>query len=98
MLFPFKSIAFFRGHPVGECIVHVAFGLGFKIAYCDFFKPLLLDEWKGVCQDFVTAVKRHMPSLLEKKKTHLILHLVHSMVKFGPCSAFSAERYINFNS
>ena len=68
----------------------------FKIAYCDFFKPLLLDEWKGVCQDFVTAVKRHMPSLLEKKKAHLILHLVDSMVKFGP---YSAERYIKiFNS
>ena len=55
-------------------------------------RPVLLDEWKSVCQAFVSAVKQHMPSLLEKQKTHLILHLVDSMVKFKPCSSFSAER------
>eukprot|EP00731_Ephydatia_muelleri_P001375 Em0001g1375a len=47
---------------------------------------------------FVSAVKQHMPSLLNKQKTHLILHLVESMVKFGPCSSFSAERFASFNS
>eukprot|EP00731_Ephydatia_muelleri_P014018 Em0007g1328a len=70
----------------------------FKIAYCDFFKPIVLDEWKRVCQGFVSAAKQHMPSLLQKQKTYLILHLVDSMVKFGPCSAFSAERFESFNS
>ena len=35
-----------------------------------------------------------MPELLQKQKTHLALHLVDSMIKFGPCSAFSAERYV----
>ena len=52
---------------------------------------MLLDESKSVCQAFVSSVKQHMPSLLGKQKSHLILHLVDSMVKFGPCSSFSAE-------
>lgn len=82
----------------GQKEVLLALSKVFKIAYCDFFKPVLLDEWKRVFQAFVSTVKQHMPSLLEKQKTHLILHLVDSMVKFGPCSAFSAERFESFNS
>ncbi|KAL5503005.1 hypothetical protein EMCRGX_G009879 [Ephydatia muelleri] len=82
----------------GQKEVLLAYSKVFRIAYCDFFKPVLLDEWKSVCQAFVSAVKQHMPSLLEKQKTHLILHLVDSMVKFGPCSSFSAERFESFNS
>eukprot|EP00731_Ephydatia_muelleri_P000135 Em0001g135a len=82
----------------GQKEVLVALSKAFKIAYCDFFKPILLDEWKRVCQGFVSAAKQHMPSLLEKQKMHLILHLVDSMVKFGRCSAFSAERFESFNS
>eukprot|EP00731_Ephydatia_muelleri_P028790 Em0020g434a len=82
----------------GQKEVLLAYSKVFRIAYCDFFKPVLLDEWKSVCQAFVSTVKQHMPSLLEKQKTHLILHLVDSMVKFGPCSSFSAERFESFNS
>eukprot|EP00731_Ephydatia_muelleri_P011829 Em0006g723a len=82
----------------GQKEVLLAFSKVFRIAYCDFFKPVLLDEWISVCQAFMSAVKQHMPSLLEKQKTHLILHLVDSMVKFGPCSSFSAERFESFNS
>eukprot|EP00731_Ephydatia_muelleri_P033470 Em0030g27a len=62
----------------GQKEVLLALSKVFKIAYCDFFKPILLDEWKRVCQGFVSAAKQHMPSLLEKQKTHLILHLVDS--------------------
>ena len=47
-----------------------------------------------MCIEFVQAVKRNMPALLLKQKTHLILHLVSSMMKFGSLSSFSAERYI----
>ena len=65
----------------------------FKIAYCNFFEPCLAEEWNKVCIEFVQAVKRNMPALLLKQKTHLILHLVSSMMKFGPSSSFSAERY-----
>lgn len=66
----------------------------FKIAYCDFFEPSLAEEWNKLCIEFVQAVKRNMPALLLKQKTHLILHLVSCMMKFGPSSSFSTERYI----
>lgn len=65
----------------------------FKIAYCDFFEPSLAEEWNKLCIEFVQAVKRNMPALLLKQKTHLILHLVSCMMKFGPSSSFSAERF-----
>eukprot|EP00731_Ephydatia_muelleri_P035783 Em0160g4a len=56
------------------------------------FSTKLYEEWNKVCIEFVQAVKRNMPALLLKQKTHLILHLVSSMMKFGPSSSFSAER------
>ena len=34
-----------------------------------------------------------MPALLKKPKIHIILHLAESIRDYGPCSAFSAERY-----
>eukprot|EP00731_Ephydatia_muelleri_P034921 Em0086g5a len=36
----------------GQKEVLLAFSKVFRIAYCDFFKPVLLDEWKSVCQAF----------------------------------------------
>lgn len=65
----------------------------FQIAYCDFFSPSLCDEWQMHCHAFVDAVKENMPNLLDKPKTHLILHLVECMHDFGPSSAFCDERY-----
>ncbi|KAL5479236.1 hypothetical protein EMCRGX_G022732 [Ephydatia muelleri] len=56
----------------GQKEVLLAFSKEFRITYCDFFKPALLDEWKSVAKLF--------------------------MVKFGPCSSFSAERFASFNS
>ncbi|KAL5489044.1 hypothetical protein EMCRGX_G018090 [Ephydatia muelleri] len=64
----------------------------FQISYCNFFKPSLAEEWRGLCSGFVHTVKQYMPELLQQK-THLALHLVDSMIKFGPCSAFSAEQF-----
>ena len=63
------------------------------MAYCNFFKPSLAEEWNSACIEYVQAVKRNMTELLQKQKTHLILHLVSCMMKFGPSSSFSAERY-----
>ena len=48
----------------------------FQIAYCDFFAMSLYEEWYGICVAFVEALKTHMPELLQKQKTHIILHLV----------------------
>ena len=62
----------------------------FQIAICvDASKAA---EWQSVCQGFIDAVKQHMPPLLQKPKTHMILHLVQCMKELGPSSAFSAER------
>ena len=44
--------------------------------------------------EFVHTVKQYMPELLQKQKTHLAFHLFDSMIKYGPCSAFSAKRYV----
>ncbi|KAL5506628.1 hypothetical protein EMCRGX_G008324 [Ephydatia muelleri] len=70
----------------GQAPVWLSFS---KIAICvDASKAA---EWQSVCQGFIDAVKQHMPSLLQKPKTHMILHLVQCMKELGPSSAFSAE-------
>ena len=46
------------------------------------------------------AVKVHQPDLLARVMVHLLLHLVDSMIDFGPSSAFNTERcskYHNIN-
>ena len=70
----------------------------FQIAYCEFFAMSLYEEWSKICVAFVEAIKMHMPELLQKQKTHLILHLVDCMRELGPSSAFSAERYIHLKN
>ena len=59
----------------------------FQIAYCDIFKPSLADSCRDACRTFVDAAKRHMPTLPEKQKTHLLLHLVDCMIHLQPLSA-----------
>lgn len=70
----------------------------FRIAYCGLFHPVDADCYQQTCQDFVDAVKHSMPELLHKQKVHYFLHLVQSMIDYGPSSAFSAERCESFNS
>ncbi|KAL5509210.1 hypothetical protein EMCRGX_G004540 [Ephydatia muelleri] len=65
----------------------------FQIAYCEFYAMSLYEEWSKICVAFFEAIKMHMPELLQKQKTHLILHLVDCMRELGPSSAFSAERF-----
>ena len=61
---------------------------------CDAYDPSWKDDLQQKCQDFVDNVKTHMPTFLQKQKTHLILHLVECMDEFGPTSSFNAERYV----
>ena len=63
---------------------------------------ILLGPYKyyQIFKNFVQAVKEHQPDLLAKIKVHLLLHLVNSMIDFGPSSAFNTERcskYHNIN-
>ena len=59
----------------------------FKTAYFDFFATSLYEEWSRICVAFVEALKTNTPELLQKQKTHLILHLVDCMREWGPSSA-----------
>ena len=54
---------------------------------CDAYDPSLKDDLQQKCQDFVDNVKTHMPTFLQKQKTHLILHLVECMDEFSPTSS-----------
>ena len=36
-----------------------------------------------------------MPEYSKRLKTHLILHLVDSIVSFGPTQCYNTERYVN---
>ena len=65
----------------------------FRIAYCIPFREedeLLCQE---VCQQFVDTAKQYLPELLQKRKVHMLLHLVECMREFGPTASFNTERY-----
>ena len=47
---------------------------------------------EDLCSEFLDLVKAYDPSLLQKPKFHLLLHLPSSMSYFGPTAAFNAER------
>ena len=53
----------------------------------------MLDAYQGTCDAFVQAIKEHNPSMLKKKKVHLVLHLPAALREFGPTSAYNTERY-----
>ena len=51
-----------------------------------------VEAMRDVCSDYVAACSR-LPELGRKPKTHLVLHLVDSMIDFGPAPGFCTERY-----
>ena len=64
----------------------------FKLVYCQPFMQANYDEYKEVCEKFVSAVHEHCPELRKKVKVHMILHLPENVKDFGPTSAFNTER------
>ena len=68
----------------------------FRIAYCGTLRTSMLDAYQGTCDAFVQAIKEHNPSMLKKKKVHLVLHLPAALREFGPTSAYNTERYTNW--
>ena len=48
---------------------------------------------KVLCKDFIRVAKKDMPSLLQKPKIHLILHLSENLKEFGPVAVYNTERY-----
>ncbi|KAL5509735.1 hypothetical protein EMCRGX_G005154 [Ephydatia muelleri] len=58
----------------------------------------MLDAYQGTCDAFVQAIKEHNPSMLKKKKVHLVLYLPAALREFGPTSAYNTERCEAFNS
>jgi len=45
-----------------------------------------------LCRDFLHMIKLYKPTLLQKPKLHLLLHLPTSMEDFGPAACFNTER------
>ena len=62
------------------------------IAYCRQYNPGDYEECVKICQDFVNAVKKLQPRVLNKSKIHLLLHLPDNLAEFGPTSAYNTER------
>eukprot|EP00731_Ephydatia_muelleri_P033943 Em0042g22a len=82
----------------GEQKVLLSISKVFYIGYCCHFEPSQAEQLRHICQEFVDNCIAHMPELARKQKTHHLLHLVDSMLDYGPSSAFSAERCESFNS
>mgnify|MGYP003417524174 FL=1 len=57
----------------------------------------MIHAYQGTCEAFVQAVKEYNPSMLKKKKVHLLLHLPDTLHEFGPTSAYNTERYTNWH-
>lgn len=66
----------------------------FQIVYCLPFTPSKYDDYKDICEQFVTSVANYMPQFSKRLKVHLLLHLVDDMIQFGPASCFNTERYM----
>ena len=64
----------------------------FRIAYCLPFDESNDDSHQLVCQEFLQVVKECQPELLQKRKVHLLLHMVECMKEFGPTAGFNTER------
>ena len=69
----------------------------FRIAYCLPYDPSKQINYERMCQELVDAAESVSPSLLNKVKFHLILHLPQSMKAFGPTCAYNTERYRTFS-
>ena len=65
----------------------------FQIAYCDYFEKANASKCLDACKAFVKEIYTHYPEFGRKIKIHLLLHLVDSMLEFGPTSGFNTERY-----
>ena len=65
----------------------------FKLTYCQSFRRSDYQFTSEVCKDFIESVKAIKPSLLNRPKFHLVLHLPQCMLDFGRTSSFNTERY-----
>ena len=65
----------------------------FHLAYTNHFEADLMDDMKELCQFCVDALHEAYPSLKEKIKIHLLLHLIEDMESFCPAVSFCTERY-----
>lgn len=60
----------------------------FLATYCKSVSASLSSS----CEDFVMNAKQYMPSLLQKSKVHLLLHLSTNVEDFGHAASFNSER------
>ena len=60
------------------------------MAYCLPFSESNEHSYQLQCQEFLRVAKECQ--LLQKRKVHLLLHLVECMKVFGPTAGFNTER------
>ena len=67
---------------------------------CEFYATHLSTERQRQLTECVPRnwlmllMTHHMPHLLQRRKTHLLLYLIQCMNEFGQSFAFNAERYV----
>ena len=53
------------------------------------------EEVESRCKDLLEHVKALDPTLLQRPKFHLLLHLADNIRDFGPTAGYNTERYDN---
>ena len=72
----------------------------FRSPTCEFYATHLSTERQRQLTECVPRnwlmllITHHMPHLLQRRKTHLLLYLIQCMNEFGQSFAFNAERYV----
>ena len=64
----------------------------FRLTYCLPHNEQDESISHQICLDFLQVVKECHLELLQKLKTHLLVHLVESMPAYGPTAVFNTER------
>lgn len=64
----------------------------FHISYSNFYRVEDLSNFRECIKNCVELLHKNYPSLKEKLKIHLLLHLVEDMDSFGPAVSFCTER------
>ena len=61
---------------------------------CVNFRLDHADQYRELCCQFVSSTAEYMPFYSKRLKTHLVLHLVESIIEFGPIQYYNIERFL----
>ena len=90
-----KNAGFFFPKLIYKCLTLIITIQVFRLCYCVPFSVKDITHWKTVCNEFLETTAKYMPEFSKSLKTHLVLHLVDSIINFGPTQCYNTERYAN---